>query len=478
MKKVFIIFIINCSLLIVNCFSQSITWQRLYDIPGASVSYSYATCYADSGNFYSGGSAFINNYSDYRMCVMKLNPYGDTIWTRIIDTLSLEIYAITPTGDGGCIVTGGNDFTVKLSSTGNVVWVKYYGGDGIQLYDIIKTSDGGYIACGSKFDVSTFAYFGYIIKLDLNGNMQWQQIYPTNDIKELNSIIQLPDGNYAIGGSNSDFFYDTIKILFLKINFLGNIILEKSYTILGKGAIGLSINRINNQFVIGGYTGDSTGNYRNTCFIRIDSAGNLLFLKKYEIKRDEVFYDMKIINPNKFIFTKSREFQNTFDSYVMIIDSLGYSIREQSFTLADYALFTSILLMPNGDFVFAGEGRTALPSPKKTFIVRPDSNLYAPPIGISNINSKIPYSYILRQNFPNPFNSKTIIEFEIKKPAEVNVKLFDINGKYIKTFTNCFLNTGVYKIHFEANDFASGVYFYQMLINGITFTTKKMILLK
>src|SRR3990172_6970745 len=114
--KILIFFIFYFSLFIPStrdCMSQSVAWQRLYDIPGASVSYSYATCHADSGNFYSGGHAFISNLFDYRMCVIKLNPYGDTIWTRIIDTLGTRINAMASTGDGGCIITGDNNFTIK-----------------------------------------------------------------------------------------------------------------------------------------------------------------------------------------------------------------------------------------------------------------------------------------------------------------------------------------------------------------------------
>jgi hypothetical protein len=134
--------------------------------------------------------------------------------------------------------------------------------------------------------------------------------------------------------------------------------------------------------------------------------------------------------------------------------------------------------MPNGDFVFAGDGRTALPSPYRTFIVRTDSNLYAPPIGISNRRSDLPDSYILKQNYPNPFNSSTIIEFEIKKLSKVQIRLFDILGRNLINLFSSKLSPGSHRIQFDSNKYPSGIYFYQMLIDGNTVTTKKMVILK
>ena len=134
--------------------------------------------------------------------------------------------------------------------------------------------------------------------------------------------------------------------------------------------------------------------------------------------------------------------------------------------------------MPNGDFVFAGDGRNTLPSPYRTFIVRADNNLYAPPIGLNNISSVLTDSYILKQNYPNPFNSSTVIEFEIKKSAKIEIKLFDVLGRHLITPLSSTLSSGSYRVLLYTNEYPSGIYFYQMLINGTATATKKMLLLK
>lgn len=472
--KYFFVFTASFLLFAAHSFSQSITWQRLYNTPGINQSVSKASCMADNGNIYTGGTVFISNNWD--IYVMKLNPYGDTIWTRTLDTLATEVFAMASTIDGGCVIVGDNHYSIKFDLNGNIVWAKYYGDGRIWLYDIIKTIDGGYIACGELFDAGTFTSNGYLMKLDLNGNTVWQQIYPTNDLKILNSIVELANGGFVLTGTDSDFFGDTVKIFLLKVNSLGEVIMDKEYSILGKGSNGFSINIINEQFLIGGSTSDSTGTYTNTCFLRVDTSGNLLYSKRYNANRNEGFYDMKVISYNKFIFTRYRS--NPGDSYVMIIDTLGISYNEQSFSLPSYALFRSILLMPNGDFLFSGEGKLSLQTEYRTFIVRADSNLYAPPIGITNISYNTPDIFVLKQNYPNPFNSNTIIEFSVKKPANIEIKLFDVTGKHLKTLVNSFYLQGTYSTHFSAVNFASGIYFYQILVDGLPLATKKMLLLK
>lgn len=476
-RKYILLFVTILALLINTSYSQ-FTWQRLYDLqlPGSTVSYCYASCSAENGNFYVGGTVYINNFR--RIFVMKINPYGDTIWNRHVDTLGTEIYTMTSTTDGGCVVAGDGIYAIKFDASGGINWLKSYGIGFINLYEIKRTSDGGYIACGFELDAFSNAHHGYLIKLSFDGSLQWQQTYVSTDIKELNSVTQTPDGNYAITGTNSDFLGDTLKMLFIKINSTGTILSEKRYSYFGKINIGLRINQTNSQFVISGNTMDTTGEKTNTCFLRIDSSGNLLSKIKYEVYRNEMFFDMKIINTNKYIFTRNRSLANTLDSYVSITDSNGIEYLSKSFALDEYVIFTSILTMPNGDFIFAGNGRTALPSLRKIFVVRADSNLYAPPIGIYSGNNEIPKVYILKQNYPNPFNPVTKITFLIDKRAFVELTVYSTLGEKVSVLVESDLTAGTYTRSFDGSNLPSGVYFYQINISGKLIESRKMILLK
>jgi hypothetical protein len=124
MQKAVLLFVIQIMLFIVNTgigFSQpSITWQRAYDGPIHNKDWGMDVCSADNGNFYIVGSTPIVG-SGYCVYVLKINPYGDTIWTRI-PLPHANGNAIVSSNDGGCVLTGGsNFFTIKLDADGNII---------------------------------------------------------------------------------------------------------------------------------------------------------------------------------------------------------------------------------------------------------------------------------------------------------------------------------------------------------------------
>lgn len=104
--------------------------------------------------------------------------------------------------------------------------------------------------------------------------------------------------------------------------------------------------------------------------------------------------------------------------------------------------------------------------------------------GLYNINENIPDAFALKQNYPNPFNPETKINYELPQNAEVELTVFDINGReVIKLVNNEFRNAGKYSVSFNArnarkgSDLSSGVYFYKL--NAGSFSqTRRMILLK
>jgi len=104
------------------------------------------------------------------------------------------------------------------------------------------------------------------------------------------------------------------------------------------------------------------------------------------------------------------------------------------------------------------------------------------PVGISPINSGVPTSLKLNQNFPNPFNPTTRISFSLPMFAKVTVKIYDIMGREVRQLVNENMNAGSFMIDFNGSDLASGVYFVRLTADGtkgMRFAdTKKMLLIK
>ena len=88
-----------------------------------------------------------------------------------------------------------------------------------------------------------------------------------------------------------------------------------------------------------------------------------------------------------------------------------------------------------------------------------------------------PDYYYLSQNFPNPFNSSTEIEYEIPEKGLTNLNVYDVLGRKIATLVSGIKEAGNYKTNFNSNNLPSGVYFYQLTSNSYS-RTKKIMLIK
>ncbi len=106
--------------------------------------------------------------------------------------------------------------------------------------------------------------------------------------------------------------------------------------------------------------------------------------------------------------------------------------------------------------------------------------------GIGN-NTGEPLRFALNQNFPNPFNPTTIINYTLAKQSLVKVRVYDAIGREIATLLNNVRDAGVYNIEFDAafyKNLSSGIYFYKLEAfspdkASIYFTDiKKMMLVK
>ena len=97
--------------------------------------------------------------------------------------------------------------------------------------------------------------------------------------------------------------------------------------------------------------------------------------------------------------------------------------------------------------------------------------------GLKKSSDNITESFSLSQNFPNPFNPRTTIEFDLPKTGEVSLKIFNILGEEVATLVSDRLSTGSYSYEWNASSLASGVYIYR-LIAGDLIENKKMVLMK
>lgn len=89
----------------------------------------------------------------------------------------------------------------------------------------------------------------------------------------------------------------------------------------------------------------------------------------------------------------------------------------------------------------------------------------------------VPSKYSLSQNYPNPFNSATRISYSIPKNSDVNLKVYDMLGREVRTLASGYQSAGDYIVIFNSGDLSSGVYFYR-LTAGEYSDIKRMVVIK
>ena len=94
----------------------------------------------------------------------------------------------------------------------------------------------------------------------------------------------------------------------------------------------------------------------------------------------------------------------------------------------------------------------------------------------------LPSKFISHQNYPNPFNPLTTLRYDLPENGLVNITVYDMMGRQVKTIVNSFQSAGFKSVRWDAtNDLSepvsAGVYIY-MIQAGEFRQTKKMVLMK
>ena len=106
-------------------------------------------------------------------------------------------------------------------------------------------------------------------------------------------------------------------------------------------------------------------------------------------------------------------------------------------------------------------------------------NLLRNPMSVRNdlADNNSSLKYELFQNFPNPFNPSTQIEFSLSQRSKVTLNVYNIIGQLVASLINESLEAGSHIVTFNGKNLPSGVYIYKLLSNNFV-KTKKMMLLK
>ncbi len=204
----------------------NIAWEKTFEA-GYSAFFESIARLAD-GSLVAVGTYFHSEMSgDEQVWIVKIDEMGNKIAEKILgdEEIKNDGYDVTATSDGGFLVTGlvfreGADmpltWVIKFDKDFNQVWDKYF--DGGVAYSAIQTKDGGYALAGAHMPPDSLLSGIYVLRLDAAGNTLWERIFTEYEIYVFidGDILEDSDGNLLIAA----------KSVFLKLNSSGEKISE------------------------------------------------------------------------------------------------------------------------------------------------------------------------------------------------------------------------------------------------------------
>ncbi len=464
--------------LIVMAQSQQITFLKTYNI--GDDAYGRCVRQLSDGSYIVSGYVYHDNPGQSDALLLKADIYGDTTWTRQYggngqyddqEANSVQVFG------NGFIFTGVDWetsssfglYNVKTDIFGIPAWehTHRYSLD-MNGADIALTTDGGFATAGfhgfygyyshiwlSRFNSSgdtlwtrNFNYFtsmavhslkacntihgsgfiiagtieennqddAYLIKTDNNGDTLWTACYGGTGDENAYCVEQTTDGGYILLGTqlSGTGYYD---IYCVKTTATGTVQWEKNYGLSNKDERGRYIVQTSdNNYVIAGYQYTSSSNKDDILLIKINNLGDTIWTRV-----------------------------------------IGTSADDRAYCLAETS---------EGGFIITGN--TVVGGNNVVLLIKTDSNGHYFTAGTTeneNINTKVSI-------FPNPISIGSTLSVQISFPVHsTKVRIFDVFGRQVKSVLSSSDN-----ILINTNTLIKGVYWVEVIINNLHYSTNKIII--
>lgn len=280
---------------------------------------------------------------------------------------------------------------VESHFMGEVAWIKNFGGSGDDVgQKIIQTNDGGYAILGysnsvdgdlsgKQLEVNDY----WLLKLDIDGNVQWSKTYGGSKDDRGQSLVQTTDGGYAIvgyamsddgDGSNNEGFHDNWVV---RLDANGNILWEHSYGFAGHdhcydvvetddggfffaGFLDVTLSNGEGNFGLGSsLTRHGVGEFWGN---KIDDKGSLQWRRFFGGTNNDRAHAVVQSNDGGFVmggFSESNDYdisntKGSYDFWVVNIDASGNLLWEKSFGGTGIEVSYDIVKTPDEGYAILG----------------------------------------------------------------------------------------------------------------------------
>ncbi|WP_158267548.1 GEVED domain-containing protein [Adhaeribacter arboris] len=327
-------------------------------------------------------------------------------WDKTLGgSMSEEFTSIVATADGGYLLGGsspsgvggdksqpslGNQdyWVVKVNANGNKIWDKTFSSNGNDyLKALTITKDGGYLLggysdsstkSGDKSEDGKGGQDYWIVKLDANGNKVWDKTIGGEENDRLESVQQISDGGYILGGSSysgvsGDKSEDNkgkpwyTDYWLVKLSVDGTIVWERTIGGWGSDILSLVQQTSDKGYILGGYS--NTFSWEETDYnfwvVKLDDKGTKIWDQKYGGTGQDYLCDIETTPDGGYLLGgqsdsgieegKSEASKGDYDYWVIKINRDGTKLWDKTIGGDGPDYFQDFITTADGGFLLGGQ---------------------------------------------------------------------------------------------------------------------------
>ena len=470
-------------------------------------------------------------------CCLAQTSAPQIVWTRTFGGPGLDRGdAVTPTSDGGFVAVslsssfGAGDYdryVVRTDSNGILLWDSTYGGtDWDETWGVWECADGSFVLIGSTRSFGYGWWDGYVSKIDAAGNELWSRTYGGDGADNLYDVVPTPDNGFAFAGMCGSYGYGSGDFYLVRTDAAGETLWTRTYGgYSGERAYAME-GTADGGFILAGYTESYTAGGQDAYVVKTDSAGNAEWTRTLGGSGDDWAWDIACTADGGYVITGftispttgnedvllvrlaadgSVPWSRTYggsgadcgkcvkeendggfliagytdsygagfsDGWLLKTDSLGNLLWSQTYGGGASDEFANIIPYSDG-YVAVGATQSWGAGGWDMWLVR----LSAAGSWSDPRASTLAVSPLLHPNYPNPFNARTCITFDLPATLLARVEVMDVLGRTVAVLADGVLPPGAHTVWFDAGNLSSGLYLCRLQAGAFS-QTQKMMLVK
>ena len=425
--------------------SSPITFQRTYGGPADDLCFSAAQT-ADGGYVLAGVTESFGA-GGFDCYVVKMNSYGDTMWTRTFGGPHFDGgWSVVQTADSGYVVTGytcsvdtlGDAWLIKIDANGDTVWSRTYGDmQGSSGMSVQQTHDGGYVITGRT------SFFGpggpdvLLIRTDSIGDTLWTRTYGGAGDDEGNSVQQTTDGGYIIAANTSSFGAGSQVAWLIKTDSMGDTMWTRTLGDDSSEYAASAQQTTDGGYIVAGWTWPYSSSPQ-FYLIKTDAAGDTLWTKTIGKAGSwlEAMSAEQIADGGYIIVgdCQASDTIATFPSVLLVrTDASGDTLWTRTFGGADVDEGYSVHQTADGGYIIGGQTYSFGAGMSDFYLIKTDENGNLAVTESKSSPSRKPVLSLTSE--PNPFRSSTVLHLTTGPlvHSATYLRIYDAQGRLVRT---------------------------------------------